>query len=249
MTILIIEDERPAADKLMAALKRLAPSATLEGPLRSVKETVEWLSHHTSPDLIIADIQLADGLSLDALRTVQPSCPIIFATAFDAYWMEALRANGIDYLLKPLKEDQLSGALQKVARLREHFGNRLAELLRDIAVPGARRQRIVVRKAADFVAVPHEEIAYLFTEHKVVFLVDAKGQRYLADGTLGEIESKLDPRTFFRANRQFLVRITAVAKYRPLEKGKLRVELTPLTSTEVVVSQENAADFKKWLGA
>ncbi len=249
MTILIIEDERPAADKLMAALKKLVPSATLEGPLRSVKETVNWLSRHASPNIIIADIQLADGLSLDALRTVQPSCPIIFATAFDAYWMEALRANGIDYLLKPLKEEQLAGALQKVARLREHFGNRLGDLLRDIDVPGVRRQRIVVRKAADFVAVPHEEIAYLFTEHKVVFLVDTKGQRYLADGTLGEIESTLDPKDFFRVNRQIVVRVTAVVKYRPLEKGKLRVELMPPTSTEVVVSQENATEFKKWMGA
>lgn len=248
MTILIIEDERPAADMLASALKRLAPSATLAGPLRSVEETVRWLSGHPSPDLIIADIQLADGLSLDALRTVQPSCPIIFATAFDAYWMEALRANGIDYLLKPLKEDQLAGALQKVSRLRQHFGSRLTDLLRDIEDPGSRRQRIVVRKAAEFIAVPHEEIAYLFTDQKVVFLVDAKGQKYLADGTLGEIESTLDPQVFFRVNRQFVVRVSAVVKYRPLEKGRLKVELTPPTSAEVVVSQENSGEFKKWMG-
>jgi two-component system LytT family response regulator len=250
MKILIIEDEQPAAEKLIQDIKRIDPTAQVNGPIRSVEEANRWLEENQPPDVIVADIQLTDGLSLEIFRNRTISCPVIFATAYDEYLLEALEHNGIDYLLKPIRREKLERALEKYTRLRNHFASNVSEFLNDYfeRAGSAVKRRIVVKKGLDFLSIPVEEVAYFHTEHKIVFLVEKSGNRYIVDSTLSDLEGQLDRSIFFRANRRFIVNITAVGKFKSLEKGKLLLETTPKSSEPIVVSQESAADFRKWMG-
>ena len=249
MTILIIEDEKPAAEKLAKGIWQFDSTATLVGPLRSVKESVSWFANNTMPDLVFVDIQLTDGLSLDLFKKVTVTCPVIFATAFDEYLLEALEHNSIDYLLKPFKQEKLEGALKKYLRLKQHFTSTLTQFVQSYNPNGGKSKgRIVVKKGIDFVSVKADDVAYFYTEHKVVFLIDKEGNRYLVDKPLAELEAELHTEKFFRVNRKFLVHINAIARFKSFEKGKILVELKPPTKEEVTVSQENAADFREWMG-
>jgi two-component system LytT family response regulator len=249
MRIVIVEDEGPAREKLATALLAVAPEAEVAAMLGGVEETVAWLERNGSPDLMFLDIQLSDGLSFDILRRVNVTCPVIFATAYDEYLLEAFENNGIDYLLKPIREEKLAAAVSKYHRLREHFTANHAGLLDSIARGRSGRDRILVRKGIDFVPVKTSDIAYVYTEDKLVFLVTRAGTRYLLDRPLAELETELDPARFFRANRAWLVDIDAVTRCRPYGKGRLLLELQPKPGEEVIVSQERAAALREWLGA
>lgn len=249
MRILILEDEQPAAEKLIGGIRTSEPDAEIFGPIRSVREGIAWLDGHPHPDLILADIQLTDGISFEVFRQRTVTCPIIFATAYDEYLIEALGHTSIDYLLKPIRQEALDRALKKYLRLREHFTGDIGSMLREyLGRDGKVRERIVVRKGIDFVSVPVEEVAYFHTQHKIVFLVDRSGSRSVVDKTLTELEQELDPARFFRANRKFIVHIRSLGRFKTLEKGKLLLEITPSPGEQIVVSQENAAAFRAWAG-
>lgn len=217
------------------------------GRLGSVAESLRFLRSQPSPDLILMDLQLADGLALEVLRALPLSCPVIVVTAYDEYVLEALALNCIDYLLKPIRQERLAQALDKYARLRRHFAGDLAGLLRDLTRPARPRQRVLARKGPDFVALPAAELAYFFTEHKLVFARDRRGVQFLVDKPLADLEAELDPLRFYRLNRKYLAHVAAVRSFRPAEKGKLTVSLEPAPAEAVVVSQERAAGFRAWL--
>lgn len=249
MRILILEDEQPAAEKLISGIRKSEPEAEIAGPLRSVREALAWLDSHPHPDLILADIQLADGISLEVFRQRSVACPIIFATAYDEYLVEAFEHTSIDYLLKPIRQEALDRALKKYVRLKEHFTGDIGSVLREyLGRSGKMRERMVVRKGLDFVSIPADEVAYFHTQHKVVFLVDRSGSRSVVDKTLTELERELDPGKFFRANRKFILHIRSLGRFKTLEKGKLLLEITPPPGEQVVVSQENASAFRAWAG-
>jgi len=213
-----------------------------------VAETLQWLSQNPAPDLIFMDIQLSDGACFEILRRHPVRCPIIFATAFDEFLLEAFESNGIDYLLKPIRPERLAAAVEKYRRLREHFTAGNQALLDALERRPGPRQRVLVRKGLDFIPAEADNIAYIFTSDKLVSLVTDTGVRYMLDRPLAEMESELDRARFFRANRAWLVRIDAVVRCRPWGKGKLLLELRPPVENEVVVSQERAAAFRAWLG-
>jgi two-component system LytT family response regulator len=249
MKILIVEDETPAREKLAAAIRAAAPEARIVATLGGVAESVAWLEANGSPDLLFLDIQLSDGLSFEILRKTAVTCPVVFATAFDEYLIDAFQSNGIDYLLKPIREERVAAAIAKYRGLREHFTGDTAALLSAVSKPRETyRERYLVRKGLDLISVRTAEVAYFFTEGKLVFLVTKAGARFQLDRPLAELDADLDPACFFRANRAFLVSIDAVARCRPYGKGKLLLELRPAVKEEVVVSQERAAAFRKWLG-
>lgn len=248
MNILIIEDEQPASDRIIAMVREFDAGTRILATLRSVRESVEWLSAHPAPDLILADIQLGDGLSLDIFHTVRVPSPLIFTTAFDEYLMKAFAYNSIDYLLKPVNKEKLFRALNKYASLRQHFTGDIVSLLEQLH-KGERHgaARMVVKKGTDFIALKTEEIAYFYTEHKIVFLVDKNGRRFIVDKPLADLERELPAAAFFRVNRKFLASVDSVVKFRSADKGKLRVDLRPAAPDEVIVSQENASAFKRWM--
>lgn len=249
MRILIFEDEAPAAAQLVSAIRAWGGGAEIAGVAESVREAVELLRRGPEPDLVFADIRLADGLSFRVFEEVAVRCPVVFATAYDEHTLAAMAANAIDYLLKPIQPARVAQALDKYVRLREHFSGRLlglADALR--SPPSARRpERVLARRGAAFVAVPLEQIAWFQTEHKLTLLVDRSGARLVVDEPLGELEARLDPRLFFRLNRQVLAHASAIARFRSGGKGKLLVTLSPAADDEEVVSQENAAAFRAWI--
>ena len=249
----VAEDEPPARARLMGALARVAPEVVVVGHADSVKGTQAWLASHAAPDLLLLDIQLADGLSLELFQDGTLALPTIFTTAYDRFAIDAFRALAIDYLLKPVSEAALALALAKVQRLRLSFGTDVATLLQQLgqqlgtAAPRW-RQRLVGRKGAQFHALLIEQLAYVISLDKLAFAVDQAGERYLLETPLAELETELDPAQFFRATRQLLVAATAVIRFAPAGKGRLKLELRPAWAGDVLVSQERAAAFKAWLG-
>ncbi len=245
MRVLVIEDEAPAREWLERAIGRIEPAATVVGTPGSVAEALQWLSEHPTPDLVLADIQLGDGLSLEIFDRASPGCPVIFCTAYDEFAIEAMQRDAIDYLLKPLREADLARALAKRRRLETHFAERVARLARTL---GGARRRLLVRRRDAFVTLGLDEIAYFVVEDKLVDVVTRDARRFAVDRTLGDLEQELEDAEFFRVNRQYLVHAGAVASFRAFVKGKLLVELAPAADHDVVVSQENAARFRTWLG-
>lgn len=258
MKIFIAEDEAPARERLIATLARVAPAAEIVGHSDTVQGTLAWLATHPAPDLLLLDIQLADGLSLELFRERSLSLPTIFTTAFDQFALQAFAAMAVDYLLKPVSDSALAQALQKAARLRQHFGaeaearwsQQLAGLLERLSPP-AGRQRIVGRKfghaGGQFHALEIAAIAYFVSLDKLSFAIMRDGDRFLIEQPLGELEQALNPQQFFRANRQLLLAVGAVRRFAAAGKGRLKLDLAPALDGELLISQERAAAFRAWL--
>lgn len=245
MKVIIIEDELLAQKKLHAMLQSIDASVEVLAKLSSVKESVHWLAHHTLPDLAFVDIQLSDDHSFEIFRKHPVQFPVIFTTAYDKYLLESFEFNSIDYLLKPITEEKLKRSLEKVKKLEQHFlqGN----ILKLIQQPHQASTRIIARKGTEFVALDIEEIAYFYTEHKVVFAREFSGRQLLIDKTLGELGSMLDKKQFFRLNRKFIVQHKAIDRFKP-DNGKIRIFLKPEMKEEVHVSKETAPEFREWIG-
>ncbi|ELR72807.1 Two-component system response regulator [Fulvivirga imtechensis AK7] len=248
MRVLIIEDEPTAAQKLTDMLLKTDSEITVLDTIQSVEEAVHWLRTNTTPDLAFVDVQLADDVSFEIFNHVEVQFPIIFTTAYDQYILEALEHNSIDYLLKPLQEDRLQKALEKVRKLESHFVqykfNKLFE--ESMGKNKSSKKRLLVKRGIDYVSVSIKNIAYFFTEHKLVFLMSKSSEKYIIDKTLTELEEELDPEYFFRANRKYLVHIDAIEKFKS-DSGKVLLQLHPPTREEVCVSKENAPNFRYWI--
>jgi DNA-binding LytR/AlgR family response regulator len=247
MKVIIIEDELPAQAKLESMLSKLT-DVTLLARLGSVKESIEWLENHSSPDLAFVDIQLSDDHSFEIFRKTKISFPVIFTTAYDKYLLESLEFNSIDYLLKPVTEEKLKRALDKVKTLEQHFvlGN-FQKLMVFISGQAKTKERLLAKKGMEFVTIPIDEVAYIFTDHKVTFLRDTSGRQFILDKPLGELETDLDPSRFFRINRKYITSIHAIERFKP-DNGKIKIILKPEVKEEVHVSKETAPAFRTWIG-
>jgi DNA-binding LytR/AlgR family response regulator len=250
LRVLILEDEAPALERIRSLLREASPDVSIAGTADSVRAAAAWLAQQPAPDLILADIQLSDGLSLDLFRAQSPPCPIIFTTAHDSYLLDAFATHGIAYLLKPVKIADLTAALKKYRDLGRHFTANFAALADQLLqkAPAAPRRRFLAQKGLTFQPVPVEDVAYFFSEHKLTFLVTHQAGRFLVNDSLAALEAELAPSEFFRLGRNFLAHISAVRAFRSIGKGRLSVELQPAPAEEVQVTQERAAEFRAWAG-
>jgi two-component system, LytTR family, response regulator len=250
MKVIIIEDEKPAAEKLQKALLNSNFSIEVLAVLSSVKESINWLSTHSSPELVFMDIELTDGLSFRIFENLTLNCPVIFTTAYDEYWQEAFEHNSIDYLLKPVKPEKLETALKKYEKLKQYFAINYHGLLK-MHQPTAQngfKKRFLVKRGADYISIRTEDIAYFHAAHKLVCMVDSKGQKFILDQSLTEIESQVDPALFYRVNRKYLLNMSAIKRIKSYPKSKLLLEVEPILAEEIIISQENVAAFKEWMG-
>lgn len=249
MKAIIIEDEKPAAEKLLRAIQKSDPAIEVQAVLNSVRSSVEWLQQNPMPDLLFMDIELGDGLSFKIFEKVNISSPVIFCTAFDEYWQEAFEHNSIDYLLKPVKQEKLEAALNKYDKLRQYFTSNFQQLQQwQQQAAGAYKKRYLVKRGTDYISVKTEEIAYFYATHKLVCMVDNKAQKFILDQSLAEIEKQLDPSQFYRVNRKYLLNLSAIKKIKTYPKSKLQLEVEPPVAEEIIISQENVAAFKEWMG-
>ena len=251
MKIIIIEDEEAAASRLKKILLDINPSIEVLAILESIDRSLEWLSANQSPQLIFADIQLADGPSFEIFRRREVKVPVIFITAYDTYALQAFKCNGIDYLLKPVKKADVDKALKKFTYFqREEPSAKIdyQEMLSAIAnKKPVFQKRLVVRIGQTIRTVEITEVAYFYTEEKITFVCTGDGKRLPLDYTLEELEKILDPTEFFRINRQFIIYIKAIENMFSYSKSRIKVVLKPNTEAETIVSSERSADFKEWL--
>ena len=251
MKVIIVEDEKPAAEKLHKAIVQYDSSIEIVAILGSVASAIEWLQQHPMPALIFMDIELSDGLSFKIFDECRINCPVIFTTAYDEYWQEAFEHNSIDYLLKPVRQEKLEGALKKYHLLAQHFATNFQQLIHWHQQPAQEKfkKRFLVKRGSDYIMVKTEDIAYFYATHKLVCMVDSKNQKFILDKSLADFEKEIDPMQFYRVNRKYLINMNAIKKIKVYPKSKLLLEIVPPISEEVLVSQENVADFKEWMGS
>lgn len=251
MKAIIIEDEKPAAEKLLKAIRKADQNIEVIAVLNSVTSSIEWLQQNPMPDLLFMDIELGDGLSFRIFERINITSPVIFCTAFDEYWQEAFELNSIDYLLKPVKQEKLDAALNKYEKLKQYFSSHFQQLQnwRQQPAGASHKKRFLVKRGMDYVSVKTEDLAYFYATHKLVCMVDNQAQKYILDQSLADIEKQLDPTQFYRVNRKYLVSMNAIKKIKTYPKSKLQLELQPVPGEEVIVSQENVAAFKEWMNS
>jgi two-component system LytT family response regulator len=250
MKILLVEDEQAAARRLEKLLLEIAPETEILAHLESVEACVDWLQQNPAPDLMLLDIHLADGSSFEIFEHLKITCPVIFITAFDEYALQAFKVNAIDYLLKPIKSVELAAALEKYKRLYQQQPHDFTALLEHIRKQEANNylRRMLVRLGNSIKLIDMADVAYFYTKDKITFLITHDtGKRYPIDYPLDKLETMLDPKDFFRINRQFILRINAIREMQPYSKSRIKVDTNPNADQEIIVSTERAAAFKRWL--
>jgi len=251
MNVLIIEDEKPAAKRLEQLIKKCQPDVTILDQPESVKATVRWLKGNAAPDLMFVDIQLADNLSFEIFRQVRVETPVIFTTAYDQYTLQAFKLNSIDYLLKPIEEEELQQALQKYHRFfdapkRVMDAEMVKKIMQSFEQPSY-KERFIVKAGQQLSYIQVDDICYFYSEDGLAFAQLGNSKRHSIDYTLDRLEPILDPSQFFRLNRKVIAHIKSIRKIEPYFNSRLVVTLHPKPAFDVIVSRDRASDFKAWL--
>ncbi len=251
MKALIIEDEISASKRLTKLINEIDPSIEILKTLESIEDSVEWFQNNEEPDLILSDIQLSDGLSFEIYNQVNISCPIIFVTAYEEYAVKAFKLNSIDYLLKPVNINDLRTSIEKYKKMKDTLSdtqNNIQTLLEHLNIKKPEyKTRFLVKMGETFKTISVEEIAYFYVDNELVFILTKDKKRHIVDNTLEDLEKMLDPDLFFRANRQFIVKLDSIDTIHTYFNGKLKVNIIPEIDKELIISREKAGDFKKWL--
>jgi len=252
MKILIVEDEEPAAARLKKLLLEIEPNAEVLETIVSVKSAVKWFRQHPMPDLVLLDIHLADGQSFEIFKHVEITSPVIFITAFDEYAIQAFKVNSVDYLLKPVKKDELGEALKKFHKLHSTKSKSSVDfekLLETLKTPKPEfKKRFIIRFGDHIKAIDTSSIAYFFTEDKINFLRTDDNKTFPLDFNLDKLETLLDPEKFFRINRQFIISIHSIDQMFAFSKSRVKIKLKPAIEEDTIVSTERSSAFKEWLG-
>jgi DNA-binding LytR/AlgR family response regulator len=249
-SILVIEDEEAASRRLQKMVQEVLPDAQMLPVLVSIHSAVEWLNNNTPPHLIFLDVHLADGESFEIFKNVTVSSPIIFTTAYDQYALEAFKVNSIDYLLKPIKKEELQRSIDKYLNLTasKEPNINIEKLLSSLHQKNVSyKERFVVRYGEHIRTIETHDAAYFYTENKINFLVTRESKRYAIDYNLDQLEELLEPKKFFRINRQFIIGFHAIAEMFSYSKSRVLVKLNPPSKLETIVSTERSASFKAWL--
>jgi DNA-binding LytR/AlgR family response regulator len=247
MRVLIIEDERKAAQELKSIILELRPDWFVVDLLPSVAESIDWLRENSPPDLIFSDIQLQDDVCFRIFETVGIKCPIIFCTAYDEYAIKAFETNGIDYLLKPMDRLRLEKSLQKLDNWRAPAYVDIGLLMKQLS-PAVAKTVLVYHKEK-IIPVSHPDIAFFYYGQGCVTIGLLNGTTYPLNQGIDEMERTTDPRIFYRANRQFIIHRQAIREIGKFFGRKLVVKMTVKTPEEVIVSKAKAGDFLAWLQA
>jgi hypothetical protein len=250
MNILILEDEQRNFNRLRRQLEEIDTTFHVEGPLANIQESVEWLRTHPTPDLILADIRLSDGLSFDVLRQTAIPSPIIFTTAYDEYAIQAFKYNSFDYLLKPINSEELAEAINKVRRrtLSDTHGEDMRRLVEYMYRNNYRyRERFLLPYRDGDISVQVKNISHIALKERTTLIFLNDGASMNISYSLDELESQLNPDIFFRANRQYLLHIDSIRNVSNYFNSRLKIHMKKYPDTEIIVSRERASALKEWL--
>jgi two-component system response regulator LytT len=251
MNIIIIEDEKPAARLLQRKVEKLG--LKVNTLLHSVEESVEWFQNNNHPDLIFLDIQLSDGLSFEIFEQIDIKSAVIFTTAYDEYALRAFKLNSIDYLLKPIDEDELEIAVNKFKNQvqKNTVSNLDFEMIKKMILGNETKEyknRFSVKIGQQLKVILIDEVECFYSENKGTYLHTFENRNYLLDLTLEQIEEELDPKEFYRVSRKFIIPLKAFKEIQVYSNSRLKVVLPSYKDEEVIVSREKVSDFKTWIG-
>lgn len=247
--ILIIEDEGPAASRLKKMLEEMDPQVKVLAILESVSSAVRWFRVNAHPDLLMLDIQLADGLSFEIFKQVRIDSFVIFTTAYDEYSIKAFELNSIDYLLKPVDQEKLARALEKFHRLHQQTSSLDIQALM-AAMDQTRKtykERFAVNVGTRIKSIEIRQIAYIYSMEKSTFLCTVEGRHYPIDFSLDKLEQMLDPQLFFRISRQYTLQYDAIDRIQILSKSRVAIHTKPATRDPLLVSTARTHQFRMWL--
>lgn len=246
MKVILVEDEKHARDNLEHLLLQIAPNIDILAKLESVKRTVEWLQNNQA-DLIFLDIHLADDLSFKIFEQIKVTTPVIFTTAYDKYALKAFKVNSIDYLLKPIDQEELAASIEKFKNTQAASVD-YAQIQSLINNPKKNyQQRFLVTRRDKIKSLTVDQIACFEGEDRYVYLINKEGNRFIVDYKLSDLEEILDPAIFFRLNRSFIAHFEAIDSISSVSKSRLKVELKPKARRDIIVSSANTKHFKAWL--
>jgi two-component system, LytTR family, response regulator LytT len=252
MQVVIIEDESIARQHLKSMLVEIDPAITITETLDSIEASIKYFGSNPSVDLIFMDIELGDGQSFDIFKSTSIEAPIIFITAYQEHALKAFKLNSIDYLLKPVEKEELSSALNKYRKLhvtqKKKLHDNILSFLDKADNLGQSRTRYLAKSGTRLISVLKEDISYFYTKDRLQFIKTSKGDDYIIDKRLDEIEKEMDSKSFFRANRQFILNYNSIHKVHTWFSGKLKVAVQPEAYEEIIISRLRATEFKKWLG-
>ena len=245
MKVVIVEDEKLAAEKLAHLLKKTDMEIEVVQHIESVEEAVNWFQQNPLPDLIFMDIQLDDGISFEIFDAVKIDCPVIFTTAYNEYAIRAFKVNSVDYLLKPIEQEALESAIQKFKKLfavTGDFETKLAKVFGQISAKY--KSRFFVKVGIRYQSIQVENICCFFVEERSTFLKTKQDKSYDLDYSLEQLQNMVDPGQFFRINRNYLVNINCIDEIISYSTNRLKLKVS---KTELIVSREKVADFKQWM--
>jgi two-component system, LytTR family, response regulator LytT len=250
MRILILEDEEQALQRLQKMIFKVIPDAVILGTPSSIEEAITWFQNNPMPDLIFMDIQLADGTSFQVFNKIKITCPVIFTTAYENYALQAFKVNSVDYLLKPLDENDVKSAIDKL-KLLQHSGSVAVDysaILDTLKISQKKyKDRFIVKLGDTIKSLCIADIAYFYTENKTNFVCTNEGKRLPVDFTLDQVEEMLNPKNFFRINRQFIIGHHAIDEMKAHSRSRIIVKLLPAYKATTVVAVDRASDFRNWL--
>ncbi|MDX1936063.1 MAG: LytTR family DNA-binding domain-containing protein [Flavihumibacter sp.] len=250
MKILIVEDEEQAYKRLKKLIAEAVPGAVILDVVMSIQSAIKWFAGNPMPDLVFMDVNLADGESFEIFKQVSITCPIIFTTAYEEYAIKAFKVNSIAYLLKPVDKADIEAAMAKLHSIKGHspapdYVNLLKNLQQPLAT--AYRERFVVKLGDNLKSIPTDEVAYFFTENKANFLCTREGKKYPIDFNLDQVETQLNPKTYFRINRQFIIAMSSIDEMKSYTRSRVIIKLKPASHLDTIVSVERANKFRDWL--
>jgi DNA-binding LytR/AlgR family response regulator len=251
MNVLIIEDEPQAAQRLEKLLQELSPGSTVAAVLDTVKKAVQWFKSNPPPDLTLMDIQLADGISFSIFEQCEVTSPVIFTTAYDEYALKAFKVNSVDYILKPVDKDELNGALKKFGTITGRT-NQTRDLLDNIhqamqMLTKKYKTRFVIKVGEHLKTIEVSSVRFFYSQEKTTFCVTEEGRNFILDFTLEQLEEMLDPAVFFRINRKYFVRASAIQDIISYTNSRLRLVLKGSDDNDIIVARERVQEFKAWL--
>lgn len=251
MNVVIIEDEKPAARRLERMLN--AEGIHVTTTLHSVAKAKKWFSENEQPNLIFLDIQLSDGLSFEIFEQMEITSSIIFTTAYDQYALKAFKLNSIDYLLKPIEQDNLQQAVKKY----NHFNpeqkeqpsipmEQIKQLLS--SYQNSYKERFTVKVGQHIRSIKTEDVECFYSENKASFIFTQTGRNYPIDNSLEQLEDLLNPLIFFRVSRKYFININSIKDIVAYSNSRLKIKMNNYQENEIIVSRERVKDFKSWLG-
>ncbi|OQP53529.1 LytR/AlgR family response regulator transcription factor [Niastella populi] len=250
MKIVIIEDEVKAAKSLAGLITQIKPGAEVVASLQSIESAVNYLSQNAAPDLIFMDIQLSDGVSFEIFKAVKINCPVVFCTAYGEYAMDAIKANGIDYILKPFSKEQLEQAFEKVDNFKNFFQQNtqpnLDELIKRLGIDDGKKSFLVF-KENKYVTIATDQIAYIYIKHDTTTIVTFQQQTYTLPQSIDQVQNQLSAKQFYRLNRQYLVNFSAIKEVEHYYGRKLLVKLVVPNADDLLLGKEKTTAFLQWL--